>query len=190
MYGLGNKPVSLAVEKNAFTSVYKRAGETKLVDLSIDGKTHPVLIHMVQKHPVTNKISNIEFLMVNLTEKLTTSVPITTKGTSPAVLEGKGTIILPLQEVEIETLPANIPENIPVDISNLTDVGQEIKVKDLVAPPDVTLLSDPELTVVIVGVIPVEETTPPAQQETPGEEEEIKETQASTKEMPESSKQE
>jgi large subunit ribosomal protein L25 len=156
LYGRGMTPTTITIPLESFLSVYKKAGETHIVDLSVSGKTYPVLIHTVQQHPVSNIIQNVEFLTVNLTEKLKTYVPIQIVGESQAVKDGKGTVITTLQEIEVECLPTNIPESVDVDISSLTEVDQEIKVSQLSAATNVVILADPEQTVVKIGAIVVE----------------------------------
>lgn len=172
VYGKGKDSLSLAVNNDAFMTVYKKARETHIVDLTINGKTQPVLIHTVQRHPVKNVVTHVEFLTVNLSEKLKTSIPVHIAEESPAVTEGKGMLITTLQEIEIECLPTNIPESLIVGVSHLTEVDQEIKVSQLTAPQGVTILSDPELTVIKVGAIVVEQEapTPTAEGEQPSEE--------------------
>lgn len=176
IYGRGRESIIASVTKEAFLSVYKKAGETHIVDLSINGKTLPVLIHNIQIQPVSKKVLHIEFLTVNLTEKLKTFVQISLIGESPAVTDKKGILLTTLQEIEIETLPTNIPETIPVDVSTLAEVDQEIKVNQLVIPSGVTVLADPELTVVKVGAIVIEEAPEPTIEEA------SKESEATTSE--------
>ncbi len=186
VYGKGIESMALSVEKVEFSNVFKKAGETHLVDLSIEGKSQPVLIHAVQRHPISQIVSHIEFLTVNLKEKLKMYVPIHVTGEAPAVSEKKGILMITLQEVEIETLPTNIPDSITVDVSSLTEVDQEIKLSELTIPNGVSLLGDGDLTVVKIGAIVVEEEAPaaPAAESTEGEAAPTAETPASADESP------
>lgn len=156
IYGKGIKSLSVGVPMDTFLSVYKEAGETHLLDLSCNGKTYPALIHFVQKHPASRKIIHVEFMTVNLTEKLKTQVPVKIVGEAPAVKEGLGTLLITLNNIEIETFPNTIPEGIEVDVSSLSEVNAEVKVQNMTVPEGVTILTDKELTVAKVGAIVVE----------------------------------
>lgn len=157
IYGKGFDSVSIEIPTPIFKKVYDEAGETHIVTLVIENTKHPVLIHTVQKHPVTKEVLHVELLKVNLKEKMKTIIPISTEGESPAVKERLGTLIQVLQEVEIEALPTEIPESLVVNIDSLDAVDSEKTVKDLVVPPGVTILSDENATVIKIGAIVVEE---------------------------------
>jgi large subunit ribosomal protein L25 len=183
LYGRGMKSISIDVPKDTFVLTYKQAGETHLLDLSCDGKIFPALIHHVQKNPVTQQIVHAEFLTVSLTEKLKTQVPVQVIGIAPAVKEGRGTLLITLNNVEIETLPNAIPEGIDVDISSMDEVNSEVKVKHMKIPQGVTLLTDPEMTVAKIGAIVVE--AQPLPEATAPTEETKTETTEETKQAPE-----
>lgn len=89
------------------------------------------MIRGMQVHPVTDDVLHVDFYQVNLTEKVTVNVPLEITGESQAVEKKIGLLLTPVTEVEIEALPADIPESIEVDISKLSEIGDEIKVADL-----------------------------------------------------------
>ncbi|MFH0863608.1 MAG: hypothetical protein V1858_00755, partial [Candidatus Gottesmanbacteria bacterium] len=82
---------------------------------------------------------------------------VVTIGEAPAVSQKLGLLLTPVSELEVEALPADLPEKIEVDIKDLSAVGQEIKVKDLKISDKVTLAVDPELVLVKVGELLTEE---------------------------------
>lgn len=151
VYGKNVKSVSVSVAADRFVQTYDEVGETGLVDLSIDGSIRPVLIHNVQKDPVTWSILHVEFHQVDLKVKVHANVPLVTIGESPAVTQKKGVVLRILDEIEVEALPTDLVEKIDVDVTGLSEVNQEIKIKDLKIPKGITALSDAELTVVKVG---------------------------------------
>ncbi|MBU0618790.1 50S ribosomal protein L25 [Patescibacteria group bacterium] len=132
VYGKELKSESLAMEQKSFNSIYEQVGETGLIDLNIKGekKTRPVLVHNLQRHPVTNKPLHVEFHQVDLTKKVTVNIPVEITGEAPAVGKG-GVLVTLLNEVEVEALPSDLPEKFEVDISGLKELGQSILVKDL-----------------------------------------------------------
>lgn len=151
VYGKKVKSVSIAVPADAFTKTYSKTRETGLVELAVDGSLRPVLIHHVQKDPVTGTILHIEFHQVDLKEKVHANVPLVLIGESPAIAEKKGVLLTILDEVEVEALPTELIDKIDVDVSSLSEVNQEVKVGDLAVAGGVAVLTDPTLTVVKVG---------------------------------------
>lgn len=151
VYGKNVKSVSVSVPADTFSHTYDEVGETGLVDLSIDGSIRPVLIHNVQKDPVTWSILHVEFHQVDLKVKVHANVPLVTIGESPAVTQKKGVVLRILDEIEVEALPTDLPEKIEVDVGGLIEVNAEVKVGDLQIPKGVTVLSDGTLTVVKIG---------------------------------------
>lgn len=131
LYGKKVKSVSLEVKEEDFSKVYKKMGETGLVELLVGSSKKPVLIHNVQKDPVSDKIIHVDFLQVDLKQKVTTTVPIEFSGESPAEKSGIGTVVQETDEVEVEALPTDLPEKFVVDLSSLQEVDQIIKVGDL-----------------------------------------------------------
>jgi large subunit ribosomal protein L25 len=187
VYGKGFESVNVSVSTDMFKKTYAEAGETHLVTLSIDTTKVPVLIHMVQKHPVTRELLHVEFLKVNLKEKMKTSIPVVLEGEAPAMTQGIGTLIQVLQEIEIEALPTEIPESLVVNVETLDVVDSEKTVKDLVVPAGVTVLTDPNETVVKIGAIVIEK-EPEVPETTEGDTVEAEKTEDSGETKEETSK--
>lgn len=150
--------IHVQVEKPDFLKVFEKAGETGIVSLSVDGKDHPVMIRNVQVHPVTDEFLHIDFYQVNLSEKVTVHVPLEISGDSPAVVKKIGLLLTPVTEIEIEALPADIPENIAIDVTKLENIGDEVRVKDLsVDKSKVEVKADEELVVASIGELVTKE---------------------------------
>jgi large subunit ribosomal protein L25 len=102
-----------------------------------------------------------DLFQVNLKEKIVANVPLVIEGEAPAEKSGLGTFIQALNEIEVESLPMDIPHEILVDVSSLEEVGQTIQVKDLkVETAKVEIKTDPETTVALIEEIKVEEEAP------------------------------
>lgn len=161
LYGKNIKSQSLELDLKAFSALFQQAGETTLVDLTIEGEkeVHPILIHHVQKHPVTGYFLHADFHQVSLKDKMKAAIPLALIGTSSAASQKKGILIQVLNDVEIEALPTDLLEKIDVDITNLKEVNDEIKVTDLkVDSSKVTILTDKNQVIVKIG--PLEEIAP------------------------------
>lgn len=151
IFGYQTEPINVAVNNVDLLNTYQEAGDTGLVDLILDSKTYPVLIQNIQIHPITNQFLNVDFHKVNLKEKVTVSIPVVQIGESPAVTSNIGVIDQPVNEIEIEALPADLIDEVAFDISKLTDIDQEVFVSDLLVPATVTILTEPETLVMKVG---------------------------------------
>lgn len=152
LYGKGIENIHISVNKKDFLKCLKSAGESSLVNVLIGGKTgekRPVFINNVQKDYLTDEVVSIDFYQVNMKEKISVSVPLTFIGFAPAVKDG-GILVKAMQEIELEALPANIPQEIKVDVSKMAKFGDSIYVKDLAFPKDVKVqvgLDNPVCTV-------------------------------------------
>jgi len=129
----GNKLESCSVQVNAkeFAKVFAETGETGLIDLMVDGEKRPVLVHDISYDPMTSALVHVDFHQVNLKEEVTANVPVELTGESPAEKQGLGTVVQVVSEIEVSTLPDNIPSEFTLDISNLTEVDQQITLADL-----------------------------------------------------------
>lgn len=146
IFGKKIKSEAIIVDKKEFTEIFEKAGETQIIDLG--GK--PVLVSNAQAHPVTGEYLHIDFRQVDLKEKIEAKVPVEIEGESPAEKQNFGVALQQLHEIEVEALPADLPEKIIVDISILTEVDQVIYVKDLKVNKDVEIKTDMESIVVKV----------------------------------------
>ena len=147
----------MSVQEVAFLSVYKQAGETGLIELSIDKDVRPVLIHTVQVDPVSDVPLHVEFHQVDLKEKVHAKVPVELVGECPVVAQKLGVLLMVLDEIEVEALPTELPEHITVDVSKLLEVNQELTVEHLSVPAGVAVLTEKGLTVVKVGPLVTKE---------------------------------
>lgn len=133
--------------------------ENAIINLKIKddkaGKARPCLVKEIQYHPVYGNVIHVDFNEISLTKAIKVNVPVAAKGDAAGVKQDGGSLDVILWEIEIECLPANIPEEIPVDITNLK-IGDAIHVKDITVPSGVKILNDPEATVLHV-VAPMKE---------------------------------
>ncbi|HUC94617.1 MAG TPA: 50S ribosomal protein L25 [Candidatus Saccharimonadales bacterium] len=129
----GKKIKSFAVQVvlKDFDKVYKEVGETGLLTLEIGKEEKPVLIHNLQVNPVSDAPVHVDFLQVDLKEKVEAEVPVELTGESPAEKQAVGTVVQYINEIKVEALPMDLPEKFVVDTSDLAEVDQSILVKDL-----------------------------------------------------------
>lgn len=145
VYGGDADPVPFQVEARALRSALADAGA--VIQLELDGERTPVVLKEQQRHPVSGVTMHIDMLRVDLTEKIAASVVVELVGAenAPGVKAG-GVLEQVTREVNIEALPTEIPDVLEVDVSG-AEIGDIIHLSALTPPPGVTLLDDPEETV-------------------------------------------
>ena len=141
VYGAGTPSTSLSVPAQQFIKVFKEAGESEIVTLELEGKKLNVLIHEVQWHPVKDMVMHADFYVVDMNKEIEVAVPIEFTGVSEAVKLG-GVLVKVMHELEIKSMPNNLPHEITVDISALVNLHDQIHVKDLKIPAGVEVLND------------------------------------------------
>lgn len=139
VYGPGVKNVSVQVDEKEFIKVFKQAGESSLVELLVEGEKDKklILVHDIQKDPVSDEITHIDFYQPDLKKEVEVEVPLVFEGTAPAEKDLGGTLNKNILEIEVRALPQNLPHEIKVDISSLKTFEDHILVKDLVLPKGV-----------------------------------------------------
>ena len=157
IYHRGKDTVSLKVGRRDLHEIlHTEHGENVVIALTVAGgdakgkqKERLVMIKEIQHEPVRGTILHIDFHEISLSEKLKVNIPIETKGEPIGVKQDDGVLEHILREIEAECLPTQIPDFLEIEVSEL-QIGDSRHVKDLAIPPEVTLLSDPELTILIV----------------------------------------
>lgn len=139
-----------------------------LIDVEIGAdKPVPAILKDRQLHPVREEVTHVDFLEVDLKEKIHASVVLELEGVedAPGVKEG-GILDQATREVEIEALPTDIPERIVVDVSEL-DIGATLTLADVSPPGGVTLVHEHLEDVVIASIVmPTEVAEPEIEEET------------------------
>ncbi len=161
-YGTKQASTNITINHGEFLKLYKESGETTIIDLMVDGKAVPVLIHKVQINPVNHKLLHVDFLAIDKNTKLTVSIPLEYVGTAPAVDNGLGVLNTVMDELEIEVLPNELPQELMVDISKLEKVGDSIRVADITLPKSAKATMDDEATVCTISDFQKEEEESPA----------------------------
>lgn len=175
IYGHGRPSEPVAVEGLALVKLLSgiRAA-TAIVEVTVDGRP-PVkaLIREIQREPLKSDILHVDLYEVKADEKITVSVPIHLVGTPDGVRNFGGVLDQVLHALEIEVLPADIPERLELDVTAL-GIGQALFVRDVPVPKG-RVLNAPDLAVCSVVAPRVEEAPAPVVEEpTPAEPELIR----------------
>lgn len=150
MYGFETEPTSVELERNDLERLYKKAGESTVVQLSVGGSEHPVLIQDIQRDPLTGFITHADFRRINLDQKVEATIRLELEGIPPAVKEHGGTLIQSLEEVDVSALPTALVRSIKVDVTVLATFDDVIRVSDLQVPDGVEILEDAKRAIATV----------------------------------------
>lgn len=161
-YGAGKENLSLALSYQMFRKVFEKAGESSIIDLMVDGKKHPVLVHDMQFDPVSDAVSHVDFIHVDMDKEVTTSVKVIVVGVAPAVKNLQGILDVQKHEIKIKCLPKDLIPSIEVDVSGIVDFHTSVHVKDLKIPSSIKVLDNAEDTVVTATPPRAEEEVKPA----------------------------
>lgn len=142
VYGAGEEPVSLTLDHNkALNALSHEAFYSHILTLKVGKKTEKVILKDVQRHPAKPRVSHIDFLRVRADQKLQMHVPLHFLGeeNAPGVKEG-GVFSHHMTDVQVSCLPADLPEFIEVDVSNLA-LDQAVHLSELKLPKGVELVA-------------------------------------------------
>ena len=161
-HAAGEQPVGqpIAVDPKVLSRIlHTQAGVNTLIGLQVDGAAEParVLVKEYQLDPVSHKLLHADFYRIAMDKLLTVTVQIVLQGESRGVKQQGGLVDFVHREIELECLPADIPEHITVDITELM-LGESVRVRDL-APGPWTLVSEAEMMLVHI-VAPRAEAVP------------------------------
>ena len=161
LYGPEIKPIELQVSEKELGQTYKEAGASTLVTLEMGeakaGKEHIILIHDIQKHPVTRQILHADFYELPLDKEITLSVPLIMEGEAPGARDEGGTLVQSIYDVEIKALPTKLPPELRADISSLMHIEDALHIKDIAVPEGVTITNEEDETIALVEAPRVEE---------------------------------
>ena len=143
LYGDGDGQTrALAVPDRVVDYTLHHLGDNALYDVNLGAGTSTARIVDVQRDPVTGRLIHVDFAPVNMRERIEVTVPLHVVGESPGADEG-GVLQQVAYEVQVESLPGDIPQELTLDVSSL-GMNENLTLADLTLPEGVTLISDPE----------------------------------------------
>ncbi len=150
LYGHGMQPVSLSVARRDLrVALSGPAGTNTILSLSVDGKQYNAVVKELQRHPVRRTVAHIDFIQIDLTEEITMHVPVVLTGTAKAVLSAGGLVDPAVDTIEVRTTPANVPNEIAIDISAM-QTDSVIRLGDIKLPAGVVATGDADMPVATV----------------------------------------
>ncbi len=164
VYGGKEGGSAIAVDPKMLARILRTAqGANTLIALNLPGGSNAqVLVKEYQLDPVTHELLHADFYRVAMDKLIRVPVTVVAHGEPKGVKQQGGVLDIVHRQVELECLPADIPNNIVLDVSELM-VGQSIRVKDVATNPKWKMLSDPEMMLLHVIIPKVEEAPAPAE---------------------------
>lgn len=143
LYGKKVAAAHLAVEERSLERVLHSGGLSRIIEVNVEGSgLHNALVRGVHRHPVNHRLLHVDFYAIDMTEKQRVNVPVVSTG-KPSVLVAGLLVLQDMDSMLIEAMPADIPLNITVDLTNL-NLETPIRVADLAPLAGVRYLADEE----------------------------------------------
>jgi large subunit ribosomal protein L25 len=155
----GKAPAGVPVAadpKEVLRILHSESGANTLITLKLDGAESQVMVKEYQLDPVTHQLLHADFYQLAMDREITVTVPIYIKGESKGVKLQGGMLDFVTREVEVECLPANIPERIEIDVTEL-GLHDAIRLRDLPVDPNWKALNEPETMLVHIVLPKAEE---------------------------------
>jgi len=160
--GDGKDATPISVEPKALLKIlHSESGVNTLISLKLAGADSKVLVKEYQLDPVTHQVLHADFYRVAMDRLLTVMIPVVVKGTPQGVKQQGGLLEFIRREIEIQCFPADIPEHVEIDVSDLM-LHQGVRVRDLPAAAKWKAISDPDMMIVHVIMPKAEEVAAPA----------------------------
>jgi len=145
LFGKGTGSIPVQLDAKALELLYRQAGRTSVVKVSVDGgRPTSAIIKGLQRNPLTGKALHVDLFAVDLTQEMQADIPLAFIGTSAAVEMEAGILFTALDHLKVRALPADLPHEIEVDLSSLVDMEATIHVRDLSVSSNLTVINDPD----------------------------------------------
>ena len=157
MYGHNEPPFPITMNAREIERVINNLTSSSIVTVKVNGESHQALIRERQKDYIRNQIIHLDFQILSLKEKIRSKIEVKLVGVAPAVKNFNGIVLQEREFIDVEALPADLPERITVDISGLENIGDLIRVGDLDISDAVTVFDDVNDVIVSISGAMAEE---------------------------------
>ena len=144
VYGGGGEPIPVELDAKEATKILNETSTSTLITLKVGKEDHRVLLRDIQYDVIRRIPIHVDFLRVEMDIAIRTSVPIDFVGEAPGVKEHGGVLVTGLDELEIEALPADLPDKVTVDLEVLKEIDSMITVADVFVGKGVEVLTEPD----------------------------------------------
>ena len=151
IYERNRESIPVKIDGIEFMKVFREAGTSNLIDLSLENETTPVIIKSVQKDPIKGNVIHVDLQRLDMKEKIKVEVPIILHNRDK-IKNQPSVLMHMIESLEIECLPGDMPEAIEIDVEDL-DFNEPIKVKnlDIINNPNVRVITDHDMTICVLN---------------------------------------
>ena len=130
VYGQGSEPLSVVLDRLKFRAALNAAGPNAVITLDVDGSDHLTIVKNMQRDPIANRVTHVDFMRIDLDQRLIVDVPITLVGEAAIVgLEG-AVVQQQMMTLTVEAPAGNIPQLFEADITEMS-IDNPVRVSDL-----------------------------------------------------------
>jgi large subunit ribosomal protein L25 len=156
IYGHGEKPLAVSIEGKELGELLHGGRRQNIVDIQLDGKKDTAMVRDLQLDPVTRRVMSVDLQRISRSDIITAEVPIVTVGIAAGVRDQGGMMDLVTHEIEVRGPADKIPEEIRVDVTELT-IGEHISASELPLAEGIRLITPPETSIVAIEAPRAEE---------------------------------
>lgn len=149
IYGPGTEPISVSAEYTKLAKLYDSAGESSLIDLTIEGgkDSFKALVQDLQYDPVSRKMIHFDMRRIDMNKEMEVMVELNFVGEAPAVKSLGGTLVKTVEGVNVRCLPKDLVSGITIDLGVLKTFDDIVRLKDLVVPAGIKFIDNPEMAI-------------------------------------------
>lgn len=163
IYGKHTEPINISLDAHGASLTLAKLTSSSIVTIDVDGTEYPTIVREKQRDFIKNRLLHVDFLAVSLTEKIRATVALRFTGLSLAVKDYNAILVHNLEQLHVECLPTDLPENIEVDVARLNRPGEGLRVRDIAVAENIRVLEDEDTMVVVAAASKIEEALPGAE---------------------------
>ncbi len=151
IYGHHMEPISIVMDAREACRSMVGLTPSSIVTIDVDGEKHSALIRERQRNYLKNTFIHVDFQAVAADEKIRARIEVVLEGTAPAVKNFNGIVLHEKETIEVEALPAHLPERFIVNIDGLEKIGDMIRISDIAIADDITVFDDANDVIVSIA---------------------------------------
>ena len=130
VYGQGSEPLSVTLDRPKFRATLNAAGPNAVITLDVDGSDYLTIVKNMQRDPIANRVTHVDFMLIDIDQRLIVDVPIALVGDAVLVRQEGAVVQQQMMTLTVEAPAGNIPQVFEVDISEMS-IDNSIRVSDL-----------------------------------------------------------
>jgi len=130
VYGQGSEPMPVTLDRPKFRAALNAAGPNAVITLDVNGSDYLTIVKNMQRDPIANRVTHVDFMLIDIDQRLVVDVPITLVGDAALVRQEGAVVQQQMMTVTVEAPAGNIPQIFEVDVSEMS-IDNPVRVSDL-----------------------------------------------------------